>query len=172
MPIYRVTVMKTSPQMAKFTNVYYLNTAGVSEMESKVGDLVPAEATLFGSTVTIYNVHWDQLGSDNFGNMVFNTPGTLSATTPVKPFIVAKVIFPVANYYPHYKLYRLHSNSSTMVGREWSSGVQTLLTDFCTDIYGNLGGALVTKEGDTLGVPTYSDEYFNLNESKKWHNRS
>lgn len=171
MPIYRITTQKRSSLNAKFENRYYFNWASAEALGIGIGKLSLLEQAIFGSTVTIYNVHWKQMGAAPFGNVPTNLTGAVPAASPTKSFIVAKVFWAATGSYPYYKNYRVHWQASDMSGINWALTKQAVLDDFVANFAAELGGEMVTRGGVALDDPTVSYQYYNEQEENAYYDK-
>lgn len=171
MTIYRVTTQKSSLYDDKFTNVYYIKAVDISEAGSIATQIGTYERDIMCSIVTLDVIHVDEIGSALFTNILVGEPGLVSSTPGVAPFICAKIIWSVENSYPCYKLYRVQVASTNMLGLNWSSGYQTVLSDYVTALNANFEGVLCTKAGVNLGNAVYDAKYFSQQLSKRWYDR-
>lgn len=171
MPVFRITIEKSSPVNARFTNVYYALRADFAEASSTVALIAACERKFHGSTVQFENGHIDQLGSNAFTNVPLTGNGLVTASLPTKSQIIARITWGVDGSYPHYKDYRVGLEADNMVGVFWTTGTILALQEGADLFNSTLVDILCTKGGVTLGEAVISNEYFFRNENNKWHNR-
>jgi len=172
MPVYRITIVKTSPQNERFTNVYYVETIALSDARAFGISIADLEAPLFGDDVDFINVHTQHVGGSEFANDPLSFSGTLSTSNPISSAIVSKVVWGVAGAHNHYKLFRFQGNSSILDGLNLSTGYQLLLATYVTEINDAFLGILCTRSGVQLEAAVAVAQYTIQQTSKKWYNRT
>lgn len=172
MTVYGLLTEKTSLQMPKFVNRYWVQADSLGDVQVIAGTIIDAEQIMFGTGVRWTNTHvWLPGQAQNvFSNQVRNEPGQVAASAPFKPEICVEFLFGGEQSYPLYKKYRVQVNAEAITGRNWT--VPFLATiQTARDLMSQALQFLCTKSGAPLTSLDYNVEYVFLDVNKAWHNK-
>lgn len=172
MPTFGVRTEKTGANDPAFSNTYYVISDTLANAAAIGETIALIEQELFADDVTIINVHaWvPNADPNNFTNLPLDLPGTVATTAPIPSEICAEISWGVVGSYTHYKRYRIHWDSASILGTGWVSSAITLL-DSATEAFSDLMGTLCTRGGVPLGGPSFNSSLTFQRTYKAWYDR-
>lgn len=173
MPLYGFLTQKRSPQNLSFNNRYYVLRSNLAEAEADGIAVAGVEQIIFGSTVTIENIHsWKPNVSPNQKrNFPINLVGDFIAASPIKSEICAEIFWPVVDSNPCYKRYRVQVNATELFAQSWNTDMLDALEAFVNALNA-LNIPFSTLGGNTMGPASFNQQYVFQQTGKRWYNRT
>lgn len=173
MAIFGVITEHTTPADGNRVNRWYVSADTISDAIDSGNVLVDVMLPVFGTLVTFVKIHaWVPGQSPNqFVTLNISKPGTYTATNPTSAIQCSRVQFTAGvGSYPNYKDLRICINPDQQVGRGWNSSFSGVMEDLLEGLDGL--GFITTKTGTPLTAPSWVNEVFYRQLSKRWHNRA